>query len=125
MNAPLPPQVLKIAALIGLDLAMVLVEHAHGIDGTGFVYVPRYPKAGQCMVSLIGRHATETMTTAYGGRTIQLPMCRSIFRAERNSKLRNMASAGATVPAIAQAFHLSNRHVRNLLCYPSKPRNSM
>lgn len=115
MNAMLPAQVSKIAALIGLDLAVVLIEHAHGIDGTGVVYFPRRPRVGQCLVSLVGLPAAVKLSKAYGGQTINLPKCRAIYRARRNTEVMCMAEAGMSNRNIAQAVCLTERQVRNVL----------
>ena len=115
MNDKLPAQVTKIASLIGLDLAMMLVEHAHGIDGTGVVYFPRHPRPGQCLVSLVGLSAAVKLSKAYGGQTIILPKCRAIYRARRNAEVMRMAEAGMSNRNIAQAVCLTERQVRNVL----------
>lgn len=115
MNDKLPAQVTKIASLIGLDLAMMLVEHAHGIDGTGVVYFPIHPRHGQCLVSLVGLSAAVKLSKAYGGQTIILPRCRAIYRARRNAEVMRMAEAGMSNRNIAQAVCLTERQVRNVL----------
>lgn len=115
MNAMLPAQVSKIAALIGLDLAMVLIQHAHGIDGTGVVYFPRRPRVGQCLVSLVGLPAAVKLSKAFGGQTINLPKCRAIYRARRNAEVLRMAEAGMSNCNIGAAVGLTDRQVRNLI----------
>ncbi len=114
MNAMLPTQVSKIAALIGLDLAMALVEHAHGIDGTGVVYFPRRPRHGQCLVNLVGLSAAVKLSKVYGGQTIVLPKCRAIYRARRNAEVLRMLDAGMSIHNIAEAVCLTDRQVRNV-----------
>ena len=115
MNDKLPAQVTKIASLIGLDLAMVLVEHAHNNDGTGVVYFPRHPRPGQCLVRLVGLPAAIKLSTAYGGQTIILPKCRAVYRARRNAEVMRMAEAGMSNRNIAEAVNLTERQVRNVL----------
>jgi hypothetical protein len=110
MNDKLPAQVTKIASLIGRDLAMMLVEHAHGIDGTGVVYFPRHPRPGQCLVRLVGLPAAVKLSKAYGGQTIILPKCRVVYRARRNAEVMRMSNRN-----IAEAVNLTERQVRNVL----------
>ena len=115
MKHKLPALIERIAFMIGQDRAMQLVEHAHGEGANGYVYVPRLPKPGQCLPSLIGMEATANLAHVYGGSTIKLPRCRVIYRAQRNSEVQRMAASGATVRALARAFHLTDRQVRNVL----------
>lgn len=115
MNHKLPALVDRIASMIGQDRALLLVEHAHRAGANGYVYVPRLPKPGQCLPSLIGQEAAAHLAQVYGGSTIRLPRCRVIYRAQRNAEVQRMASSGATVHAVAQAFQLTDRQVRNVL----------
>ncbi|PUE58346.1 hypothetical protein B9Z44_01235 [Limnohabitans curvus] len=94
---------------------MMLVEHAHGTDGTGVVYFPIHPRHGQCLVSLVGLSAAVKLSKAYGGQTIILPKCRAIYRARRNAEVMRMAEAGMSNRNIAQAVCLTERQVRNVL----------
>lgn len=114
MNDKLPAQVKKIASLIGLDLAMALVEHAHGVDGSGVVYFPIRPRTGQCLVSLVGLSAAVKLSKAFGGQTIILPKCRAIYRARRNAEVMRMVEAGMSTRNIAEAVGLTTRQVLNL-----------
>lgn len=115
MSHKLPALIERIASMIGQDRAMLLVKHAHGEGANGHVYVPRLPKPGQCLPSLIGIKATTDLAQIYGGSTIRLPRCRAIYRAQRNAEVQSMAASGATVRAIAQVFNLTDRQVHNVL----------
>lgn len=115
MNAQLPGTVAKIAAMIGHEKAMLLVEHAYSDGATGFVYFPRIPQPGQCLVSLVGIEASRKLADAFGGTTLKLPKCQAIQRAQRNAEVRRMVAAGASVHTIARTFHLTVRQVRNVL----------
>lgn len=116
MTAPLPPLVAKIAALIGQDQALALASHANAEGRRGNLYIPRRPRPGQCLVSLVGMDAAARLATAYGGTTINLPACKHFQKhTQRNADVRSMAAAGANARAIAQAFSLTVRQVRNVL----------
>ncbi len=114
MNGILPAQVTKIASLIGLELAMVLVEHARGNDGTGVMYFPRRPRPGQCLVKLVGLSAAVKLSKVYGGQTIILPKCLAIYRARRNAEVLRMLDAGMSIHNIAEAVGLTDRQIRNV-----------
>lgn len=114
MNAQLPPTAAALVALIGRRLAMALIAHMNG-SGPGYMYVPMRPKARHVLVGIIGPVATEKLCAEYGGRTLHVPQCDALRRADRNSEIQRMAAEGKPQTQIARRFNLTDRQVRNVL----------
>jgi hypothetical protein len=114
MKAQLPPTAAALVALIGRRLAMALIAHMNG-SGPGYVYVPMRAKTGHVLVGIIGPVATEKLCAKYGGRTLRVPQCNALRRADRNSEIQRMAAEGKTQTQIGRRFGLTDRQVRNVL----------
>lgn len=115
MTDKAPPLLAKIAALIGNDLAMAMIHHAHANGCTGSIYIPRRPRPGKCLVSLIGMDAATKLANTYGGQTLVMPKCRAMYREQRNAEALRMAAAGISIRNIAEAVGLTDRQVRYIL----------
>lgn len=115
MRHDLPAFAARVSEVIGQRLALALMAHIHGTGGTGWIRVPRRAKPGHKLVEIIGHAAAEKLCGEFGGRVIRLPRCDAIHRTKRNAEIRRMADEGVPVREIAQAFALTDRHVRNVL----------
>jgi len=84
----LPEQARQIAALIGIQPALKLVER---LGGTTFPVAKRANKAGELRFSVledvVGLKAAEALTAHYGGTRLYIPNCKDALRRVRNTAM--------------------------------------
>jgi hypothetical protein len=103
----LPPIVRDIAAEIGLQAALKLVEHYQGVP----MWVPVNYNPDHVLVKLVGEQATLKLIEMYPGEKPEIPKCESAIRAVRDAKIR---SSDKSQRQLANEWHLTVRQIRNI-----------
>lgn len=98
-----PPQAAQLVRLIGLDLALRLME----LHGGSRVFVPLSPAPTQKLARELSPEAEAALVGEYGGGNIEVPLCKA-WRA------RIYRQRGMTHREIALALGCGERTVR---CY--------
>lgn len=113
VNADLLEPILQdIVGLIGLPLAMKLVEASGGVR----LYVPKQElEDDHYLVRLVGREAAEKLQTVYGGEQhFDIPKAEKALRAVRDDKIRYQRGCGLSVRSLALDNYLTERHIRTI-----------
>lgn len=103
----LPFVVQDIANLIGLGLALKLVEHYKGTA----MWIPSVYKPDHVLVKIISHEPTIKLINAYGGECLEIPKCDDAIRAVRNARIRQSDHSQAQ---LAREYNLTVRQIRNI-----------
>jgi len=106
----LPDGLRDIAELIGLPLALRLVE-ARG--GRRF-YFPYGVAPEHALVQLIGQEAAEILCREYPGERLEIPRATNYHRAVRNAHIHQSLAKGVSQSALAGDHGLTERQIRNI-----------
>ena len=108
----LPPILQEVAALIGLPATVRLVEAYGGVR----LYVPKKFDPDHPIVKLVGHANAALMTNAFGGdEHFDIPRALAATIAVRDHRIRRDRAAGSTHRELALRYHLTERHIRNIL----------
>jgi len=105
----LPYIVQDISNLIGLGLALKLVEHYKGTS----MWIPSQFRPDYHLVFLIGAEAMIKLIKAYGGERLDIPKCDDAMRAIRNFKI---CESDKCQSKLAHEYNLTVRQIRNIQC---------
>lgn len=124
----LPDSVQQIADVIGRDKALLLVgklprchrrdeRYPNAKNGQAVMYVPKpsYLTLDHFLVQTLGWIDAERLCKEFGGLIMYPAKCADIARKFKNDAILRMARTGIKTAAVAIAFGMSERHVRNLL----------
>lgn len=105
----LPYVVQDISNLIGLGLALKLVEHYKGTS----MWIPSQFRPDYHLVYIIGHEAMIKLIEAYGGERLEIPKCDDAVRAVRNFKI---CESDKSQSQLAHEYNLTVRQIRNIQC---------
>lgn len=105
----LPYVVQDISNLIGLGLALKLVEHYKGTS----MWVPSQFRPDYHLVYIIGHEAMIKLIEAYGGERLEIPKCDDAMRAVRNFRI---CESDKSQSQLAHEYNLTVRQIRNIQC---------
>lgn len=105
----LPYVVQDISNLIGLGLALKLVEHYKGTS----MWIPSQFRPDYHLVYIIGADAMIKLIEAYGGDRLEIPKCDDALRLVRNFKICESDKSQAQ---LAREYNLTVRQIRNIQC---------
>lgn len=105
--ADLPYIVQDISNLIGMPLALKLVEHYKN----GNMWVPKHYGPDHVLCKIIGHEAAIKLINSYGGDHIEIPKCERALNIIRNTLIRQSDKSNYQ---IAKDFDLTPRHIFNI-----------
>ena len=106
----LPYVVQDISNLIGLGLALKLVEHYKGTS----MWIPSQFRPDYHLVAVIGHEPMIKLIEAYGGDRLEIPKCDDAIRAVRNFKI---CESDKSQSQLAHEYNLTVRQIRNIQCH--------
>lgn len=112
--AQLPESLAELVRVIGLGPCARLLERCGGRK----VYVPKELRQDHPLTLIIGREAAALLIEHYQLSTIEIPKHETLVRAMRDNEIRQRHAQGASTSALAEAYWLSERHIRNICCGP-------
>jgi hypothetical protein len=115
----LPQSVIEIAEVIGRDKALHLIGSLPRSGSRSWrvcIYIPkeRLPKEHK-LVQILGWDDACKLAEAFAGEILQPSNCRSIARAVRDRRLREMYQEGIQIEEIALSLNLSIYRVKEIL----------
>lgn len=115
----LPQSVMEIAEVIGRDKALHLIGSLPRSGSRSWrvcIYIPkeRLPKEHK-LVQILGWDDACKLSEAFAGEILQPSNCRSIARAVRDRRIREMGRHGIDADQIARDVDLSIYRVREIL----------
>jgi Mor transcription activator family len=109
--ADLPPLIADFAETLGMDAAMLIVQHYSNQR----MSIPLRRKNDR-MVELLGDDLTRKLMATYGGCQWVVPLCAKLVRKQRNTQmLADYQQGGLSVPGMAKKYGLSYRQTSEIL----------
>ena len=105
----LPKSIQELAATLGLDATLAIVEARGGIR----LYVPRGWRSDHWLVPLIGPDALRQLVAHWGGEEIDIPRCEASLRAARERQIGTELQ-GDSVARVARRYGYTERGIRKL-----------
>lgn len=107
----LPPKLLEIADVVGLEAAIRLAEHWPGIR----LFVPQRMHLEHPIALAIGVRSAECLSATYGGETVCVPKAQRYLRAIRNAEIVRRYQAGESAAALAREYGIHENHIYALV----------
>lgn len=104
MVAPLPPELLKVSAVIGLEAALLLAAELGGTK----VYVARNPGPDSLLARAIGLEAARRLGAEHGTEYLDVPGAKQHLVAWLDAR-------GEPIQGIARRLKMHERSVRRIL----------
>ena len=111
----LPASLAEIAACIGLQPTLRLVERWGGLD----LWVPQRPSDE--LLAQLGREAAEALCARYGLERVYIARAEAAVRAARDAEIRDRRAAGWTAAQLARRYGLTERRVWAILASSQIP----
>lgn len=114
----LPQGIKDLASVIGLPDALRLMTQLGGLE----LYMPksRNSRVWDTLAEVIGEEAADRMVARYADTRLNIPRGVVAARAARNARLRAAYDGGTPVDTLALEYHLTVRHVREILNAPDE-----
>jgi Mor family transcriptional regulator len=103
----LPPVLQEIERLIGLDLALKLVDGWGGLN----LYIPEKLTKNHRLSRTIGLDAAQRLSGVYGGDTIIMPRAHQYKAVQRQIEVYTRHKAGEPVEKLAALFNVTWRAI--------------
>lgn len=111
MGARTPEGLVAIADVAGWDAALTLVRHVGGQSRR----IPHESNEEHWLHVLVGPEAAGKICRHFGGDVLTVPRNVAEVLDQRNQKIRAERESGATVRKLAEAWHMTERQIYNVL----------
>lgn len=104
----LPPKILLLSKIIGIEDTLMLVEH----HGNKYIYIPFSPTDN---ISFLSKKAQDLLCENYGGTFLAIPKCLSFKNAKRNAEIKRRRSCGEKIVKLAADYAVTYRWIHNII----------
>ncbi len=110
----LPPKLVEIAEVIGLDAAMRLSAANPGIR----IHVPKHAPEIHAITAAIGIEAARQLCEVYGGSDLMVPKAHAARQAVLKAQMLADLKAGDSAPTVARRYGVHQSVVYKLSAQP-------
>lgn len=100
----LPPIIVQMVALIGIDATEVMIKQ---FAGGSPIYIPSRVMGGNGITAAIGIDAARALSEEFGGTLIRIPKCAVAARQHRDRGIRALRGQGRKLKHLSLEFNLS------------------
>jgi Mor family transcriptional regulator len=118
-HTDLPPALREVAALIGLEATLLLVETWGGVRL--YLPFPRNLDVDHPLVRVLGWSAAERLCQGFGSGVYTVPRGLEALRAARDRAIRAERDQGRSARALALKYGLSERRLWEILAAEETP----